>query len=190
MIKRNKIFFLFLFALLSLKNSYAQEIWFLDKNLSTINFELPLFLAKNVKGKFIDIDGLVEIDLSKEKNNKGIFSVKIDSIDINYDKYRDLLLSDIFFYSTKYPIALIDTNKFTYNNEEKIELLIELQIKEKTKELPISLEVIRLAEKLVQVKGELFFSRTEFELGKGRWSSTAMLKDQVKLIVNFFLFRE
>ena len=97
MIKRNKIFFLFLFALLSLKNSYAQEIWFLDKNLSTINFELPLFLAKNVKGKFIDIDGLVEIDLSKEKNNKGIFSVKIDSIDINYDKYRDLLLSDIFF---------------------------------------------------------------------------------------------
>ena len=190
MIKKNKIFFLFLFVLLSLKNSFAQEKWILDKELSTINFELPLFLAKNVKGKFMDIDGLVEMDLSKEKNNKGIFSVRIKSIEINYDKYRDLLLSDVFFDSTMYPIALIDTNKFTYNNEEKIELLIVLQIKEITKELPISLEVIRLAEKLVQVKGELFFSRTEFDLGKGRWSSTAILKDEVKIQISLFLFKE
>ena len=57
-----------------------------------------------------------------------------------------------------------------FNQNEEIEILsAETKIKE------TALEVIRLAEKLVQVKGELFFSRTEFDLGKGRWSSTCLL---------------
>lgn len=190
MIKKSKIFFLFLLIMFNYKHSFAKEQWILDKEVSTINFELPLFLATNVQGKIIDMDGLIEIDLSKQNNNKGIFSVKIESIDINYDKYRDLLLSDVFFDSNKYPIVLIDTKKFTYTNEEKIELLVELQIKNKTKEVPISLEVVRLAEKLVQIKGIFFISRTEFDLGKGKWSSTAVLKDQVKIQISLFLFKE
>ena len=63
-------------------------------------------------------------------------------------------------------------------------------IKNKTKEVPISLEIVKLAEKLVQVKGEFFISRTEFDLGKGKWSSTAVLKDQVKIQISLFLFKE
>ena len=71
-----------------------------------------------------------------------------------------------------------------------MELLVELQIKNKTKAIPVFLEVIRLAEKLVQIKGELFFSRSDFNLGNGKWSSTAILKDQVKIQVSLFLFKK
>ena len=54
----------------------AKENWILDKELSIINFELPVFLAKNVQGKFTQIEGLVEIDLETKKklNEKNDFS--------------------------------------------------------------------------------------------------------------------
>ena len=187
---KTKFVFLLLLMFFNNKILFATEQWVLDKEISTINFEIPLFLAKNVQGKFKDIDGLVEIDLEKQKNNKGIFSVKIESVEINYSKYRNLLLSDVFFNLQKYPIALIDTNKFSYNDEKKMELLVELQIKNKTKEIPVFLEVIRLAEKLVQIKGELYFLRSDFNLGKEKWASTAILKDKIKIQISLFLFKK
>ena len=187
---RKKILLILLFILFNCKNSFSKEQWILDKKISTIDFELPLLLAKNVKGKFNDIDGLVETDITKQKNTKGIFTVKIESIEINYDNYKDLLLSDIFFNSKKFPIALIDTNSFAYKDEDKIDLVVELQIKDKSLKIPLFLEIIRLAEKLVQIKGELFFSRSDFNLGNGKWSSSAMLKDQVKIQVSLFLFKK
>ena len=54
----------------------AKETWVLDKELSTITFELPVFIAKNVKGEFTEIEGLVEIDVKEKENNKAIFTVE------------------------------------------------------------------------------------------------------------------
>ena len=34
----------------------ANEVWLLDKDLSTIEFEVPVFFAKNVKGGFEEIE--------------------------------------------------------------------------------------------------------------------------------------
>ena len=156
----------------------AKETWVLDKELSTITFELPVFLMKNVKGEFTEIEGLVEIDVEKKENNKGVFTVNINSIKMNYKKYRDLLLSDIFFYEKNFPIALIDTKKFSYQNEKELELIVELNIKGTTKDIPLQLTIIRLGESLMQIKGGLNFSRTSYQIGTGKWSSTAILKDK------------
>ena len=90
---------LFFFICIFLFISYpilTKERWVLDTNLSTIKFELPILLADNVKGEFKEMKGLIEIDLDTKKNNKALFSVNIKSIEINYKKYRDLLLSNIF----------------------------------------------------------------------------------------------
>ena len=59
------IILLFFFILSNL--CYASEQWILDKTLSTIEFELPVLFAKNVKGKFNSIEGFIELDLSKKK---------------------------------------------------------------------------------------------------------------------------
>ena len=167
----------------------AKEIWVLDKDLSAISFELPVFLMPNVKGEFKEIEGLVEIDLDKNKNNKAVFSVNINSIEMNYDKYKELLLSKTFFYESKYPIALIDTYKFSYKKENMTELMVELNIKGLTNNVPLELEIIHLAENLVQIKGNLNFSRTSYNIGSGKWSSTTILKDNIKIITNLFLFK-
>ena len=184
-------FILFLFIFISSSNiTYASERWVLDKSLSTIEFELPVLFAKNVKGKFNTIEGFVELDVDQKENNKAIFYVEVNDIDMNYIKYKDLLLSNVFFDVQQFPKAVVDTKKFSYVNETELTLDVELTIKGKSEIVPLSINIKRLAEELVQIKSELIFSRTSFEIGIGNWKNTSILKDKVKLSTNLFLFRE
>ena len=184
-------FFLFLFLLNIIPSfSHSAERWILDKSLSTIEFELPVLFAKNVKGSFNRIDGFVELDLNQKENNKAIFYVEVNDLDMNYIKYKDLLLSDVFFDAQQFPKAVVDTKKFSYVNETEFSLDVELTIKGKSAIVPLVINVKRLAEELVQIQSELIFSRTAFEIGIGNWKNTTILKDKVKLSTNLFLFRE
>ena len=187
-------FFIFLFFLtinFSLSTKViSKESWLLDKNLSSIEFELPVLFANNVQGKFEEINGIVEIDLANKENNKAIFSVKINSINMNYKKYKNLLLSDIFFDSYNFPVALVDTKKFSYKNENEFSLEVELTIKGKTEIVPLDIEIIHLANELIQIKTDLDFSRTLFNIGTGKWKSTAILKDKGVIKTNLFLFKQ
>ena len=182
-------FILFFLSILSNK-LYASERWVIDKNLSTIEFELPVLFANNVQGKFNNIEGYVELDVSRKKNNKAIFSIQIDDLEMNYIKYKDLLLSNIFFDTLTFPLAVIDTKKFSYNNEKELKIEAELTLKGKSGMVPLVLNVTRLAEELVQIQSELIFSRTNFEIGIGQWSNTSILKDKIIIKTNLFLFRK
>jgi len=179
----NIIFFLSL-------DSLAKETWILDKELSTIKFEIPVLLANNVKGEFNKIEGFIVIDTDSKENNKAIFSVDIKSIDMNYKKYKPLLLSTIFFNAKEYPLALVDTKKFSYKNQNKLKFDVELNIKGIVNYVPLELEILQLTEELVQIKGKLSFSRNSFEIGTGKWSSTKILKDKALIETNLFLFKE
>jgi len=184
-------FFLFVFLFISSSNiTYASERWVLDKSLSTVEFELPVLFAKNVKGRFNTIEGFVELDVDQKENNKAIFYVEVNDIEMNYIKYKDLLLSNVFFDIQQFPKAVVDTKKFSYVNESEIELNVELTIKGKSEIVPLLIKVKRLAEELVQIQSELTFSRTAFEIGIGNWKNTSILRDKVKLTTNLFLFRE
>jgi len=185
-----KYFFIIFFFSLSPSLVHASERWVLDKTLSTIEFELPVLFAKNVRGKFNTIEGFVELDVNKKINNKAIFSVEINDLDMNYIKYKDLLLSNIFFDASKFPKAVVDTKKFSYTNEKEIQINVELTLKGKSEIVPLIIKITRLAEELVQIQSELTFSRTNFMIGIGKWSNTSILKDKVKLKTNLFLFRE
>ena len=169
---------------------FASERWIIDKDLSSITFELPVLLAKNVQGTFTNIEGFVELDVDHKKNNKAIFSVDIGSVDMNYKKYKDLLLSNIFFDERQFPKVVIDTKKFSYQNEEELEINVELIIKGQTKLIPLTITVKHLAEELVQIQSELVFSRTDFNIGIGKWSNTTILRDKTKIKTNLFLFKE
>jgi polyisoprenoid-binding protein YceI len=187
-----KIFNFFLLVSIFFFSSslFSKDIWILDKNLSSINFEIPVLLLDNVKGEFKTIEGLVKIDIENKENNKAIFSVEIDSLNMNYVKYKDLLLSSIFFDSLNYPIALLDTKKFLYKNEKILNLYVDLTIKGVTNNIPIEIEINHLAEELIQVKSKMKFSRKSFKIGSGKWSSTKILNDKVTIKTNLFLFRK
>ena len=186
-----KVIFSLFFIFLYCKLSVANGLWIIDKNISSIEFEVPVLLTKNVIGKFNEFDGFVSLDLSNQNNNKALINVRIDSLDINYKRYKDLVLSEVFFDAKKYPLGLIDTNNFKFNYEDnKINLIGELTIKGKSQNIPINIEVIKLASELVQVKSEISFSRNDFKIGTGNWKNTTILKDKIKIKANIFLFKE
>lgn len=189
-LKKFKFLLIFLYIVTQPTLSSASERWILDTSLSTVEFELPVLFAKNVKGKFNSIEGFVELDVTEKHNNKAIFSVQINDIDMNYIKYKNLLLSNIFFDAENFPKAVVDTKKFSYVNDTEIELEIELTIKGKNAMVPLKVYVSRLAEELVQIQTEMVFSRTAFNIGIDKWQNTSILKDKVKLQTNLFLFKE
>tara|TARA_B100000945_G_scaffold201539_1_gene162071 strand:+ start:471 stop:1076 length:606 start_codon:yes stop_codon:yes gene_type:complete len=189
-LKKYKFFFILLLFLNLSNLTYASDRWILDKELSTIEFELPVLFAKNVKGSFNTMEGFIEIDVSQKENNKAIFYVEVNDLEMNYTKYKDLLLSNIFFDANQFPKAVVDTKKFSYVNETELELQVELTIKGKSAMVPLIINVKRLAEELVQIQSELTFSRTDFKIGIGKWKNTSILKDNVILKTNLFLFRE
>jgi polyisoprenoid-binding protein YceI len=189
-LKKCKFFLIILYFIIQPTLTSASERWVLDKSLSTIEFELPVLFAKNVKGQFNTIEGFVELDVEKKENNKAIFSVQIDDLEMNYIKYKDLLLSNIFFDTITFPLAVIDTKKFSYDNENELKLDAELTLKGKSKIVPLVIKVTRLAEELVQIQTEMTFSRTAFNIGIEKWQNTSILKDKVKLQTNLFLFKE
>ena len=186
-----KVIFSLFFIFLYCKESVANDLWIIDKNISSIEFEVPVLFAKNVSGKFNIFDGFVSLDFSNQNNNKALINVSIDSLDLNYKRYKDLVLSEVFFDVKKFPLGLIDTNNFKFNYEDnKINLMGELTIKGKSQKIPIDIEVIRLASELVQVKSEISFSRNEFDIGTGSWKNTTILKDEIKIKAKIFLFKE
>ena len=166
----------------------AKETWILDKELSEITFELPILLFKKVQGEFSEFDGYVVID---QESNRALFSIKINSMELNYEKYKELLLSNIFFDEENFPIAIMDTKKFTVpDNSNSLEIIAELQIKNIVNVIPFMIEINHLTNNLVQVKVDLQFSRTAYRLGQGSWSSTLFLRDTIHLKANLFLNRE
>ena len=186
-----KVIFSLFFIFVYCKLSVANDLWTIDKKISSIEFEVPVLFAKNVSGKFKTFDGFVSLDLSNENNNKALINVSIDSLDLNYKRYKDLVLTEVFFDAKKFPFGLIDTNNFKFNYEEnKINIIGELTIKGKSQKIPLEIEVIKLASELVQVKSEISFSRNDFEIGTGNWKNTTILKDKIKIRANIFLFKE
>ena len=186
-----KVIFSLFFIYFYCKQSVATDLWIIDKNISSIEFEVPVLFAKNVTGKFNIFDGFVSLDLSNENNNKALINVNIGSLDLNYKRYKDLVLSEVFFDAKKFPFGLIDTNNFKFNYEDnKINLIGELTIKDKSQKIPLDIEVIKLASELIQVKSYISFSRNDFEIGTGSWKNTTILKDEIKIKANIFLFKE
>ena len=171
-------------------NCIAKEKWVIDKDISKITFEVPVLFASDVKGEFKNIDGFVEIDLENKKNNKALVSADIQSIEINYSKYRDLLLSPIFFDLSNFPLALLDTKKFSYKNQDELTLDIELTIKGISKMTETKITIKKLTNDIVQILGSLKFSRNDFNIGTGNWKNTTILKDNVKIDANIFLIKD
>mgnify|MGYP002876690742 CR=1 FL=1 len=186
----NLFFIVFFLCLTSSFNSYAKEKWVLDKNISSIKFEVPVLFATNVIGEFQNFDGFVELDLNNRINNKAILSVDIKSLKINYKKYIELILGPIFFDTFRYPLAVLDTKKFSYNDENELKLNIELNIKGISKNIETKLNIIKLSSDLVQILGTLEFSRNDFNIGTGSWNNTTILKDIIKIKTNLFLIKE
>ena len=72
-----KVIFSLFFIFLYCKQSAANDLWTIDKNISSIEFEVPVLFTNNVIGKFNDFDGFVSLDLSNQNNNKALIMLEL-----------------------------------------------------------------------------------------------------------------
>ena len=185
-----KFIFCILLVIFYSNNIAGKNIWTIDKKLSEIKFEVPVVLAKKIKGEFKEFDGFVVIDLDNKENNKALFSVQINSIEFNYEKYKELLFSDVFFDEKKFPIAIIDAKKFALlTNSNTLLINVELQIKDIIHVIPLTVIFNHLTNNFVQVTTNFKFSRNYYNLGKDKWSLGLILRDTINVKVNLFLNR-
>ena len=192
MIKYKKLIFCLIFFIFQSFAIEANNIWSIDKGLSEIKFELPILFGDNIEGKFTEFDGNVIIDQKNNKNNiRAVFYVQINSLELNKDKYKKILLSDGFFDAIHFPIAIIDTKKFTTINLSYIlDINSELQIKDIIQDIPFTIIIKELGHDFIQVKADIEISRSSFKLGKDSLSSILFFGDKVLLKINIFLNRE
>ena len=100
-------------------------------------------------------------------------------------------MSDIFFDEINFPLAIIDTKKFEVSeNLESLSIISELQIKNIIGLIPLEIQVNQLANDWRQIKVNIYFSRNDYSLGKGPWASTLIIKDEILLKANLFLYKE
>ena len=171
-------------------NIACKNVWTIDKKLSEIKFEVPVVLAKKIIGQFKEFDGFVVIDLDNKENNKGMFSVQINSMEFNYEKYKELLFSDVFLDENKFPIAIVDVKKFALpTNSNTFLINVELQIKDIIHVIPLTVIFNHLTNNFVQVTTNFKFSRNSYEIGKDKWSLNLILRDTIHVKVNLFLNR-
>ena len=73
------------------------------------------------------------------------------------DVSQIISIDSIFFDANKYPISVLDTKKFSYENEESVLLNIELTIKGISKIIPVNLKVSDYSEDFVQLLENYLF---------------------------------
>ena len=165
-----KFIFCILLVVLYSNNIAGKNIWTIDKKLSEIKFEVPVVLAKKIKGQFKEFDGFIVIDLDDKENNKALFSVQINSIE--------------------FPIVIIDAKNFVLpTNSNTLLISAELQIKDIIRVIPLKVIFNHLTNNFVQVTTNFKFSRNNYTLGKDKWSSGLILRDTINVKVNLFLNR-
>ena len=74
-LKKFKFLLIFICFVIQPTLTLASERWILDTSLSTVEFELPVLFAKNVKGKFNSIEGFIELDVTEK--NKDAFKQEV-----------------------------------------------------------------------------------------------------------------
>jgi polyisoprenoid-binding protein YceI len=153
------------------------------------NSEITFTATQNhapIKGSFKTFTG--EINFDRAQLDKSNVKVVIDIGSLSAadsDIIRTLLTPD-WFDATKFPHAVFTANNFVKNGKDKTgedayQAKGKLTIRDKT--LPVTLSFVfkEYSPKEAQATGSASIKRTEFGVGQGEWSSSAVVEDGVQI---------
>ena len=180
-INKKKIITFFFIILFHSPSSYSNVLWKLDNDLSELKLELPMLMADNISGSFNNFNSSIYIDNNEKLNKEFILSINVNSLDIDKNKLKNLLLSEDFFYSIKYPLIILKIKNIKIQKNQNINA--NLTIKNNIYELPINLSVIELTKNLIQVKIEFTLSRKLYGFEKNKLKSNFKFVTQEKSIL-------
>lgn len=184
------LFFLFLLGMNSNIFSQNAEHWKLDKDHTSVNFEVKHFF-NTVNGNFTDFEGVFIFDPNNLKGSKFDFTVAVSSIETNNEKRNNHLKSQDFFDAEKFPKMHFISTDFKKLSDTKYEVKGKLRIKDVIKNITIPFEVTGLMDhpmkketKLMGLAFNTKINRNDYNVGAGDWTSTKVVGDIVKIDIN------
>jgi len=157
--------------------------WQLIPQESSINFTATQNNAP-VTGEFKTFRGESNFDPAHlDKSNVKVI-VEINSITASYSDLAETLKSADWFDASRYPQAIFTANHFDKMPDNSYQAHGTLTIREIT--MPITLTfTLKNDGTKVQAQGSTLLSRTQFGIGRGEWTATDAVKDEVS--VNFII---
>ncbi|OJW49043.1 MAG: hypothetical protein BGO67_10735 [Alphaproteobacteria bacterium 41-28] len=139
-----------------------------------------------VKGNFKTFTG--EINFDREQLDKSHVKIVIDIDSLsssNSDIIRTLLTPD-WFDGKKFPHAVFTASDFVKGGKNKMgedvyQAKGKLTIRDKTNPVTVSFVFKEYSPTKAQASGSTSIKRTEFGVGQGEWSSSAVVEDGVQI---------
>ena len=136
-------------------------------------------------GQFTTFTGDINFDPNQLATSHVTIVVDIASIKTSYAEVADTLKTPDWFDVKVFPKAIFKTKGFKKLASGSYQADGTLTIRDKTMPIPLQFTFVENATGQAVVKGSTTFKRTLFGVGRGEWSKTDALMDDV--VVNFDL---
>jgi polyisoprenoid-binding protein YceI len=134
-----KLFAAFALSALATVPAFAAEVYSVDAGHSDVSFQVR-HLVTQVRGKFSDYQGTIELDPAKMENSKVEFHIKATSIDTALPDRDKHLRSEDFFAVDKFPEIVFKSQKVKATGKDAYDVTGQLTIRgvTKTVTLPVT----------------------------------------------------
>lgn len=177
------IFRLLLLFLLPL-TVLATPTWKILPGESTIEFT-AIQNGAPVTGQFKSFSGNIVFDPAHLKQSHVKIIISLASVSTSLDEVAEALKSSEWFDANSFPQAIFKASSFIQVNANTYKANGTLTIRNKTLPLSLLFSLDKYTNTQAVAKGNAVLKRTQFDIGKGEWSDTESVKDEVR--VNFVI---
>jgi len=169
--------FLALVVVLAVRDAGATT-WRAVPEESEIGFEVTQ-LGATVNGRFAAFQADIRFDPADLADSRAVVLVEIASVDTkNEDRDAQIRGPDWFDVAT-YPLARFETTSFRRDGDAFV-ASARLTLRDVTREVDLPFN-LGIDDGRAVMTGELVVSRTDFGIGRGQWTDTAVVGDQVRI---------
>jgi len=174
---RRLLVFLLSFALVPAADASAMT-WRAVPERSEISFEATQMGAA-FTGRFSEFQADIRFDPANLTDASATVLVTIDSVDTRNEDRDAQIVGPDWFDSAAYPKARFETTAFRRNGAHYV-ATARLTLRDVTREveLPFTLEI---EGRNAVMTGQLVVNRTAFGIGRGQWTDTAVVGDEVTI---------
>lgn len=173
-----------IFFLLPILSFASGKIWHIDPDKSWLRFTATQNGAP-LTGEFNDFSGDIQFDPQHMAESHVKITVTMSSASAAYKEVTDLLKTESFFNPKKFPKAVFISNSFSKLKDMQYDVKGHLTLLNKTLPMTLhfTLEKYNATEAIAQ--GNTSMKRLDFGVGKGEWSSTNQVENDVA--INFLI---
>ncbi len=140
--------------------SHAAPVYQFDKTHTNITWSANHFGFSNPSGKWMDVDGSLELDEQTPANSKVDATITIGSLITGYDKFDAHLKSADFFDAEKFPTARFVSTKVTPTGANTANVDGNLTLHGVTKPVTLMVTLNKIGENPINKKKTAGFSAT------------------------------